>query len=840
MSSTVNVDLDVRLSATLDRFFDGLNNADLNSVSENWLHIDKDVVSNHHAGTLGYNTSAQVIGISQCIQVLCDTFMNLEVKVEDRVAEFGQDLAALPLEEQRTRTPSRSPSPSRATRSPSPSSQLPSGNLPSYIPPSYTWLLSNLHNPYPSTTIRDTIASTTNTPRRLIDAWFVDVRRRIGWTNLIEGRSGLKGGGALTHGKGTPGVRRPHKTLGPPPNPINNLVNGITEVPKYKTRKELVAAATRFFVKPVVDTSDVGMGMGLAFSANANHLSASENQTFTVMADTARMLYRDKLHPTELAVAVTSRVKQWTPGLGEMAKEVREEERRRKRSRGVKREEEEEEEEYSSDGKKRKRYTSPSDSSTPSSSAPTTPTDATFPSPNPNTNLKRKRAVSFADPASTSSFPTVSPSTKRLRSALNSAGVSRSVSDPTPMPSPQQQGQIPPHQQTQTPHRQQQTQIPKPLPPPPPPLTFDGFPAPVLDSWFTSLTSPPSQSQSQSQGFAVEKDYGNQWHWIDPLFFGFPDPVIRSSEQQEQEHGDASNRFAYFGGNANVDVTIPDLHSAFPVFPSSSSSSSSSSLPSTPALSASGSLTEEESEERDSLFGDGEGEGEECAVGVFAGGDGNGKSLTPGDILGGNNNNNTTTATNVADTTYPEFSPTNLPLPTLPDLSSLSSLPDLTSFPTFPTLPTSAFPNTSNSNTSSSFDTFDFSSFPSLPEFNLNLDSEFNLEEGFPDFLVDPGFGSNVNVDFGFGSFGVGDGGGGAGNGDGSVGNGDGDVDVDSFVAMLQSQSQNQTQTLPLPQSQSQNQVQSQTQTQPQPQIPWAGPTPTRERFGAIAPPATA
>ncbi|KAJ3909437.1 HD1 homeodomain mating-type protein Le.a1-3 [Lentinula edodes] len=772
------------------------------------------------------------------MELLCDTFLDLEIKAEQRADKLIEHFATADGDKS-THPPtfSRSPSASRATRSPSPSSQLPP-NLPSYIPPSYTWLLSNLHNPYPSTTIRDTIASTTNTPRRLIDAWFVDVRRRIGWTNLIEGRSGLKGGGALTHGKGTPGVRRPHKTLGPPPNPINNLVNGITEVPKYKTRKELVAAATRFFVKPVVDTSDVGMGMGLAYSANANHLSASENQTFTVMADTARMLYRDKLHPTELAVAVTSRVKQWTPGLGEMAKEVREEERKRKRSRGVKREEEEEEEEeYSSDGKKRKRYTSPSDSSTPSSSAPTTPTDATFPSPNSNTNLKRKRAVSFADPASSSSFPTVSPSTKRLRSALNSAGVSRSVSDPTPMPSPQQQ--------TQTSHQHQQSQIP----PPPPPLTFDGFPVPVLDSWFSA---PPSQ------GFAVEKDYGNQW--IDPLFFGFPDPVIRSSEQQEQEDGDVSNRFAYFGGNANVDVTIPDLYSAFPVFPSSSSSSSSS-LPSTPALSASGSLTEEESEERDSLFGDGEGEGEECAVGVFAGGDG--KALTPGDILGGNTNNNNndttttnnnttttnnnTTTTNVADNTntYPDYPPTNLPtLPTLPDLSSLSSLPDLTSFPTFPTLPTSTFPtsastfpNTSNSNTSS-FDTFDFSSFPSLPEFNLNLDSEFNLEEGFPDFLVDPGFGSNVNVDFGFGSFG---GGGGAGNGDGGAGNGDGDVDVDSFVAMLQSQSQNQSQNQSLPQPQTQTQVQPPSQIQTQPQIPWAGPTPTRERFGAIAiaPPTT-
>ncbi|KAJ3936270.1 MAG: HD1 homeodomain mating-type protein Le.a1-3 [Lentinula lateritia] len=786
-------DLDTRLLECIDDFLDGLCTSNIDEVLTNWKGIANDVVGCQHAGSLNPSTSSLAVSVSDCMQLLCDGFINLDVKTDRHAAELVEQFAALPTLPIEDRSSSRSPSPSRATRSPSPSSsQLPTGNLPSYIPPSYTWLLSNLHNPYPSTSIRDTIASTTNTPRRLIDAWFVDVRRRIGWTNLIEGRSGLKGGGAKTHGKGTEGVRRPQKTLGPPPNPINNLVNGMTEVPKYKTRKELVAAATRFFVKPAVDTSDVGVGLALAFSANANHLSASENQTFTVMADTARMLYRDKMHPTELAVAVTSRVRQWTPGLGEMAKEVREEERRRKRSRGVKREEEEEE--YSSDGKKRKRYISPSESSTPSSSAPTTPTEATFPS---TSNLKRKRAVSFVDPSSSSSsFPAVSPSTKRLRTALNSAGVSRSVSDPTPMPSQQQQqqqGQIPPHQerqQGQTLHQEGQIQIP----PPPPPLTFDGFPVPVLDSWFSA---PPSQ------GFALEKDFGNQW--IDPLFFAFPDPVIRSS--------DASDLSAYSNTNANanvnVDVTIPDLHSAFPMFSesygrtassSSSFSSSSSSSPSTPALSASGSLTEEESEDRDSLFGDGE--DEECTAGVFA--DGNGKALTPGDILNGNGTS-TNTTTNINNTnntnTFPDFPPPNLSDSNPPTYSSLPTLPDLSSLPDLTTFPT--FPNPS----SSSFDTFDFSSFPSLPEFNL---------DEFPEFLQgtqtqggldgDSGFGSNVNVDFGFGLFG----------GGGEAGVRDGDGDVDSFVAMLQSQ----------------------TQSLPQTQVPWAGPTPTRERFGAI--PATA
>ncbi|KAJ3850543.1 HD1 homeodomain mating-type protein Le.a1-3 [Lentinula lateritia] len=794
-------DIDNRLLSSVDGFFDSLQKSDFSTSISSWKSIHDDILLGQANGTLDPGTNALGLSVSAWMEHMCDAFMNLEIKTEAELQKFSAE-----IRQERTHSPapSRSPSPSLTIRSPSPSSsQLPSGNLPSYIPPSYTWLLSNLHNPYPSTSVRDSIASTTNTPRRLIDAWFVDVRRRIGWTNLIEGRSGLKGGGAKTHGKGTPGVRRPHKTLGPPPNPINNFVNGITEVPKYKTRKELVAAATRFFVRPAVSVG--GPELGLAYSANANDLSASENQTFTVMADTARMLYREKLHPTELAVAVTSRVKQWTPGLGEMAKEVREEERRRKRSRGVKREDEEEEEEYTSDGKKRKRYLSPSDLSTPSSSAPPTPTDATFPTPTPTANLKRKRTVSFADPSS-SSFPAVSPSTKRLRTALNSAALSRSVSDPTPMPASQQQAQI---------HN------------PPPPLTFSGFPAPILDSWFTTLTAP----SPPPEGLALEKGFGNQW--MDPLFFGFPDPVMRSDDAA----GVLGDGSVYFDPRNSVDVTVPDLRTAFPGLSSlygrtassssfNSSFTSSSSSPSTPALSASGSLTEEEYEERyvdgdgdrerDSLFGDEDGETQERERGV------GGKALTPGDILNGghNNNNNNNSSSTTSTNIFPDFPPTalahpnsgsNLPsLPTLPDLSSLSSLPDLSSLsslPTFPTFPSfSTFPNPS-----SSFDTFDFSSFPSLPEFNL---------DEFPEFLQgtqtqtqggldgDSGFGSNVNVnvgvDFGFG-FGVG------------ADAGNGDVDVDSFVAMIQAQAQ----------SQDQPRDQDATQTQ----VPWAGPTPTREGF---------
>ncbi|KIK70726.1 hypothetical protein GYMLUDRAFT_148506, partial [Collybiopsis luxurians FD-317 M1] len=74
-----------------------------------------------------------------------------------------------------------SPLSKRAPRQPTPPASSSSSSLPAYIPPSYAWFLDNLHNPYPPQQIRQEIASSTNCEQRLIDAWFVDARRRIGW-----------------------------------------------------------------------------------------------------------------------------------------------------------------------------------------------------------------------------------------------------------------------------------------------------------------------------------------------------------------------------------------------------------------------------------------------------------------------------------------------------------------------------------------------------------------------------------------------------------------------------------------------------------------------------------
>ncbi|KAJ7631134.1 hypothetical protein FB45DRAFT_557844 [Roridomyces roridus] len=57
---------------------------------------------------------------------------------------------------------------------------------PSYIEPAYEWLLNHLDNPYPKTAVKQKIADDTGFSLEHICGWFVEARRRIGWTQLLR------------------------------------------------------------------------------------------------------------------------------------------------------------------------------------------------------------------------------------------------------------------------------------------------------------------------------------------------------------------------------------------------------------------------------------------------------------------------------------------------------------------------------------------------------------------------------------------------------------------------------------------------------------------------------
>ncbi|KAG5220681.1 homeodomain mating type protein [Salix suchowensis] len=65
-------------------------------------------------------------------------------------------------------------------------SHLPRSYATPYIAPAFKWLLKNIHNPYPSRQTKELISRGTGTSIQNVDAWFLNARRRIGWTSISK------------------------------------------------------------------------------------------------------------------------------------------------------------------------------------------------------------------------------------------------------------------------------------------------------------------------------------------------------------------------------------------------------------------------------------------------------------------------------------------------------------------------------------------------------------------------------------------------------------------------------------------------------------------------------
>ncbi|KAF7347676.1 Homeodomain 1 [Mycena venus] len=140
----------------------------------------------------------------------------------------------------------------------------PDPSLPPYIEPAYKWLLKHLHNPYPKKEIKEKIADQTGSSIERISDWFVDVRRRMGWTILLREEFGRK-------------------------------------------RVDLIDAARRYYIHP-----------------NRRYpLPAYIHGKFVEMEAFAHDMYAAKFVPSALSNKLTAAVKDLTPELQEKARQER-------------------------------------------------------------------------------------------------------------------------------------------------------------------------------------------------------------------------------------------------------------------------------------------------------------------------------------------------------------------------------------------------------------------------------------------------------------------------------------------------------------------------------------
>lgn len=111
--------------------------------------------------------------VASRIAILSDSFLKLEEVTADRtatmLAEMDVALSNLTLQD----TPMV---PSAAVRQ---------RTVP-YISAPFSWLLNNLHDPYPSTSLKRAWARDAQVSLRVMDDWFKSVRKEIGWVAFTQ------------------------------------------------------------------------------------------------------------------------------------------------------------------------------------------------------------------------------------------------------------------------------------------------------------------------------------------------------------------------------------------------------------------------------------------------------------------------------------------------------------------------------------------------------------------------------------------------------------------------------------------------------------------------------
>jgi hypothetical protein len=115
--------------------------------------------------------------IASCFLELEKLNQELKSKLRDDFVNILDGIDSISLSST-PQPPSPSPTP------PSRSSSLIHGT--SFIAEAYSWLLENIANPYPSSTVKASLTQRYNCSLSAINSWFVNARRRMGWTALCR------------------------------------------------------------------------------------------------------------------------------------------------------------------------------------------------------------------------------------------------------------------------------------------------------------------------------------------------------------------------------------------------------------------------------------------------------------------------------------------------------------------------------------------------------------------------------------------------------------------------------------------------------------------------------
>ncbi|KAF8560023.1 hypothetical protein OG21DRAFT_1502381 [Imleria badia] len=118
--------------------------------------------------------------IASCFLELEKVNQDLESKLRD---DFNSILNSM---DRFSLSPTPTPTPQPLSLPLNPPTRTISTHNSSFTIAAYSWLLENIANPYPSSTVKASLAQQYNCPLSAVNTWFVNARRRMGWTTLCR------------------------------------------------------------------------------------------------------------------------------------------------------------------------------------------------------------------------------------------------------------------------------------------------------------------------------------------------------------------------------------------------------------------------------------------------------------------------------------------------------------------------------------------------------------------------------------------------------------------------------------------------------------------------------
>lgn len=177
-----------RLSLVEDCLLTAVANGTLTTFLTSWSSLLADF--SKAASQVDSTTVAIAHSVAARVLVLTDCYSDLRKKQEELSRKFRDDLDSILKSMSRLHLDDTADINESQTCQPTDTRGTPTspknGSLPAFIAPAYSWLLNNLHNPYPSPEIKAAIAAQSNCPITSVSAWFTSVRRRTGWTAICR------------------------------------------------------------------------------------------------------------------------------------------------------------------------------------------------------------------------------------------------------------------------------------------------------------------------------------------------------------------------------------------------------------------------------------------------------------------------------------------------------------------------------------------------------------------------------------------------------------------------------------------------------------------------------